>query len=54
MKIGLLKPICIGFYDSSALKTLYFSLVRSQIKYATLIWLGYGTLTILDNIHAFP
>jgi len=38
MKLGLLKRICIDFYDSSALKTLYFSLVRSQIEYATLIW----------------
>ncbi|KAF0774071.1 putative RNA-directed DNA polymerase [Aphis craccivora] len=28
----------IDFYDSSALKTLYFSLVRSQIEYTTLIW----------------
>lgn len=37
MKLGLLKRICIDFYDSLALKTLYFSLVRSQIVYATLI-----------------
>jgi hypothetical protein len=38
MKLGLLKLICIDFYNSSALKTLYFSSVRSQIEYDTLIW----------------
>jgi hypothetical protein len=38
MKLGLLKGMCINFHDHSALKTLNFSLVRSQIEYASIIW----------------
>jgi len=50
MKLGFLKRICIDFYDSSALKTLYFSLVKSQIEYDTLIW---HTDSIVQNTSLF-
>jgi len=38
MKLRFLKLICKDFNDESALKTLYFSLVRSHFDYAALIW----------------
>lgn len=38
MKLGFLKRMSINFYDELALKIIYFSLIQSQMKYASLIW----------------
>ncbi|KAE9529167.1 hypothetical protein AGLY_011963 [Aphis glycines] len=37
-KLGFIKRTCKDFHDAHALKLLYFSLVRSQLEYANLIW----------------
>lgn len=37
-KLGLLKRMCKDFSDKSAIKILYFTLVRSHFDYASLIW----------------
>jgi hypothetical protein len=44
MKLGFLKCICKGVIDESTLRTLYeyFSLVRSRIDFAALIWHTYN------------
>ncbi|CAB4033653.1 RNA-directed DNA polymerase from mobile element jockey, partial [Paramuricea clavata] len=36
--LGLLKRTCISIIDSSVRKTLYLTLVRSKLSYATEVW----------------
>ncbi|CAB3993141.1 Hypothetical predicted protein [Paramuricea clavata] len=36
--LGLLKRTCISIIDSSVRKTLYLTLVRSKLSYATDVW----------------
>lgn len=45
-KLGFVKRMCKDFYDESALKILYFTLVRSNFDYASLIW---RTNNIIQN-----
>jgi len=37
MKLGSIKRMCTDFNDASALKFLYYSLVRSKFEYASLV-----------------
>ena len=47
-KLGFLKRTCRNFRDESALKTLYYSLIRSHFDYALLIWHPYLVTQIQD------
>jgi len=38
MNLALIKRMCTDFNDASALKILYYSLVRSTLEYASLVW----------------
>ena len=37
--LGLISRTCKGQFDIPALKTLYYSLVRSQLEYSLVVWL---------------
>jgi hypothetical protein len=39
-KLGFIKRTCRDFHDDIALELLYFSLVRSHLEYACLIWIN--------------
>lgn len=39
--LGFLKRLCWNFYSLDALKAVYFSLVRSHLEYASIIWCPY-------------
>ena len=36
--LGLISRTCGGFHDPATLKTLYCSLVRSQLEYCSVVW----------------
>lgn len=36
--LGFIKRTCKDFHDAHSLKLLYFSIVRSRLDYANLMW----------------
>ena len=50
--LGFIKRSCIDFHNPNALKTLYFSFIRSILEYGSLIWTSASTnhLQSLDRV----
>ena len=44
--LGLIKRTCRGWKDTETLKTLYCTLVRSQVEYGSVVWSPYTSRNI--------